>query len=80
MYFNVNFNVFFKIKNCICWWVNTTPSFSFCQKIVLMVFIFFKQTLALYVHGVIYLGLLKKVLNFCVKLVLCIILTTALYT
>ena len=24
IYFNVNFNVFFKIKKCICWWVNCT--------------------------------------------------------
>ena len=24
VYFNVNFNVFFKIKTCICWWVNST--------------------------------------------------------
>ena len=23
-YFNVNFNVFLKIKMCICWWVNST--------------------------------------------------------
>ena len=24
VYFNVNFNVFFKIKKWICWWLNTT--------------------------------------------------------
>ena len=24
VYFNVNFNVFFKIKKCICWWMNCT--------------------------------------------------------
>ena len=23
-YFNVNFNVFFKLIKCICWWVNST--------------------------------------------------------
>ena len=24
VYFNVNYNVFFKIKKCICWWVKST--------------------------------------------------------
>ena len=24
MYFNVNFNMFFKIKKCVCWWVKST--------------------------------------------------------
>ena len=29
VYFNVNFNVFFKIKKCICWWVNCTCAWVF---------------------------------------------------
>jgi len=69
------------MKLATCFEINPPPpTFSFYPKIVLMVFIFFKQTVAVYVQSVIQLGLLNKGPNFCVNLILYIIRATVLYT
>ena len=34
VYFNINFNVFFKIKKCICWWVNST---NFLKSVIFVI-------------------------------------------